>query len=172
MIVKKPAVPEYLRRLFDKYKYVLLLCVVGLVLILLPFGNSSPETQKTTTEDTDPVILLQDQLEDLFSEIEGVGRVRVLLTAKSGGETVYAYDESKNASKSDGSASSSSSMTLVTVNGSGSSPVVVRINAPAFSGAVVVCDGADSTKVQLNLTQALSSLTGITSDNIVIVKMK
>jgi hypothetical protein len=37
---------------------------------------------------------------------------------------------------------------------------------------VVVCEGADSTKVQLNLTEALCSLTGITSDNIVIVKMK
>ena len=174
MNLKKASAPEYLRRLFDKYKYVLLLCAVGLILILLPFGGkteSAAEAEESASEE-DPVLLLQSQLEALFSEVSGVGRVRVMLTAQSGGETVYAYDESKSASKSDGGASSSSSMTLVTVGGSEGDPVVVRVDAPLFSGAVVVCEGAESAKVRLALTEALRSLTGITADNIVIVKMK
>lgn len=172
MGAKKTVMPEYLRKFFDKYKYVLLLCAVGLVLILIPFGKPAASAPEKTAEKTESAADLQSRLEELFSQIEGVGRVRVLLTAKNDGETVYAYDQDKNASKSEGSASSSNSMTLVTVGGSGGEPVVVRVDAPVFTGAVVVCDGADNARVKLALTEALRSLTGVTSDNIVIVKMK
>ena len=40
------------------------------------------------------------------------------------------------------------------------------------SGAVVVCDGADSALVRLNVTNAVMSYTGLGSDKITIIKMK
>lgn len=39
-----------------------------------------------------------------------------------------------------------------------------------YVGAVVVCEGAGSASVRLQLTQAVSALTGLTSDKIAIVK--
>ena len=171
MEIKKGAAPAYLRRLFDKYKYVLLLAAVGAALLLFPAGGGSSAAAPAKDTAADGTAALQAQLETLLADIAGVGRVRVLLAAQTSGETVYAYDENKTASKSDGAASSGSTLTLVT-GGSGGQPVVVRTEAPEFSGAVVVCEGADSARVRLALTEAVGSLTGISADHIVIVKMK
>ena len=170
MELKKPAPPAYLRRLFDKYKYVLLLAAVGLALLLWPSAGKASQAAATPEAQTDAAKVMGQQLEQVFSEIKGVGSVRVLLTVRSGTETVYAYDQNKTASKSEGSASSGNTLTLVTAGGG--EPVVVRTEAPVFSGAVVVCEGAESAQVRLALTEAVRSLTGVTADNIVIVKMK
>lgn len=120
MEIKKGAVPAYLRRLFDKYKYVLLLAAVGAALLLLPAGGGSSAAAPAKGTAADGTAALQAQLETLLADIAGVGRVRVLLAAQTSGETVYAYDENKTASKSDGAASSGSTLTLVT-GGSGGS---------------------------------------------------
>lgn len=42
----------------------------------------------------------------------------------------------------------------------------------SVTGALVVCEGADSAKVRLELTRALGALTGLSSEKIAIVKGK
>lgn len=173
--VKSFRIPEYIRHWLDKYKYVLLVCVVGLALALMSFdGDEHIQQDTTASRDLDSQIrVLEENLESVFSSISGVGRVKVLLTVKSGYESVYAYDENKTANKSESSAASTSQSQLVTITGeTGKNPAVVRINSPVFMGAVVVCDGGDNAKVCLQLTQAIKSLTGITADSITISKMK
>jgi len=44
--------------------------------------------------------------------------------------------------------------------------------AIAAEGALVVCDGAERASVRLAVTQAVSSLTGLGSNKIAVVKMK
>ena len=41
-----------------------------------------------------------------------------------------------------------------------------------YQGIVIVCDGADSAAIQLQLTEAVRALTGISSDCISVLKMK
>ena len=43
----RPEMPAYLQKLFDKYKYILLVCLVGLVLLLWP--QSEPELRETAS---------------------------------------------------------------------------------------------------------------------------
>jgi len=169
-------IPEYLRQGFDKYKYVLLICTVGLILLLLPSGST--DTSHKHAEDATPDVCVQtaeleQQLEEMFQKMEGVGRAKVLLTVKSGYESVYAYDENKSANRSENAAASSLQSTLITVSENGSqTPITVKTNYPVFLGAVVVCDGGDNAKIRLELTEVIRSLTGITADNIQISKMK
>lgn len=169
-------IPEYLKHGLDKYKYVLLICTIGLVLLLLPFGgaDSQPELLEGTEPDAyKQTAQLEQQLENMFQHMEGVGRIEVLLTIKSGYEAVYAYDEAKSANKSQTGAASSLESTLITVSENGrQTPVTVKTNYPVFLGAVVICDGGDNAKIRLELTEAIRSLTGITADNIQISKMK
>jgi stage III sporulation protein AG len=67
----------------------------------------------------------------------------------------------------------SSKTELITVGtGNGETPIITQTLMPQYMGAVVVCEGADSPSVCLQLTEAVRSLTGITSDNIVISKMQ
>ena len=54
----------------------------------------------------------------------------------------------------------------------GEGPVIASVSGPEYQGAVIVCDGAESPQVRLELTEAVRSLTGISSDHIKISKMK
>ena len=166
---------EYLQHWFDKYKYPVLVCLVGLILLIWPKSTDTYEKKQTVTgtASIDQVAALERQMEDLFSNISGVGKVKVLLTVKSSTETVYAYDTDQSTTKRENEQLQSIKTELITVgSGSGEKPVITQTRMPRFLGAVVVCEGADNAKVCLQLTEAVRSLTGITSDNIVISKMQ
>lgn len=162
---------EYLRTALDKYKYVLITCLVGMALVCFPsFGGD--EENAETPENAD-VAALEQKLESILAEMSGVGRVKVVLTAKSSSQAVYAFNENKKISDSENGRSADQSASLVSVGSSGSQqPVKIRVDEPEYRGAFIVCDGGDSSKVRLEVTRAVSSLTGVSSDNIVISKMK
>lgn len=179
MKVPKPQLPEYIRLNFNKYKYVLLVCLAGLILAAWPSGRAGEQALPETSDAQAEVIqtpALEDSLEETLSHIEGVGRVRVMITLKSSSRSVYAYDtsssEKSSASDSSTELSSDREQTMVFSEGSERTPIAVRTEAPLYQGAVVVCDGADSASVRLALTEAVRAVTGISSDCISILKMK
>ena len=117
--------------------------------------------------------ILEERLEDILSQMSGAGRVKVMLTAKGSSRSLYAYNEDKSMSRSDGSQTSDIRSSLVCTGGSGSQqPVAVGTDGPEYRGALIVCDGADDPRIRLEMTQAVTSLTGIGADSIVISKMK
>lgn len=166
--------PEYIRSLADKYKYILLPALLGLLLLLWPAREpptvpEEPEELTLRVEVSD----LEGRLEETLSQIRGVGKVRVILTVKSGYETVYLFDQDRTLSETGSGYTDSRSTTLARQgSGSSSAPIVSKILYPAFQGALVVCQGADSDLVQLEVTEAVRALTGLAANNIVITKMK
>lgn len=147
-----------------KYKYVVLIALVGLVLILLPSsgGDSTDGVVKTSdTGITVPDFSLADEEERLcqtLAAIDGVGECRVLLSLRSGTSRELADDE-------DG--------TLVISSGSGTQEAVeLRYVYPEYLGATVVCTGADSANVRLDVTEAVKAFTGLQSNKITVIKMK
>ncbi len=169
--MKIPALPSYLKEVLDKYKYILLVCLVGVLLMIWPQNSQAPGEGETVTP-SEPQ-LLETRLQSLLEAMDGVGRARVLLTVAVSEETAYAYDRTESQNQSDGGGSRSRQTELVTVpKGSGQSPVPLYTAAPDYRGAVVVCDGAGSAAVRLAVTQVVQSLTGISADRIVISKMK
>ena len=176
-LINKLHLPEYICKLFDKYKYALLVCLAGIILALIPScgGNKAGINSSSvlnTASQSPETETLERELEGIFSKIEGVGRVNVKLTVKSGYQTVYAYDKQKSASRNGDVAESQADEKMVILSSDGTEiPVTERVDYPVFSGALVVCDGGDSAKVKLVLTEAVHSLTGITSDKIIISKM-
>ena len=59
---------------------------------------------------------------------------------------------------------------ILVLSGSGGEGVVdVHYEAPKFKGAVIVCDGAVSSKVKLDVLSAVSAFTGLTSREIQIL---
>ncbi len=166
-------IPAYLQRLFDKYKYVLLVCLAGVVLLLWP--------QKEEEQPAEPLPLAGEQsdqelelrIQELLESMEGVGQAKVVLTRENDGETDYVYDQTNSASRTESGGSSSRQSQLATLSeGGGQAPVELRRRAPSYRGAVVVCQGGGSASVRLAVTQAVQSLTGLPADRIVITKMK
>lgn len=164
----------YLKEHFDKYKYILIVCICGLALACFPSAERGDEEARDVESVlTADVSALEAQLEEALSAITGVGRVTVVLTAKSSSQAVYAYDEDKTVEQTETQRNADTRTSLVSV-GSGNSqqPVRLRTDEPEYRGALIVCQGGDSAVVRLEITRAVSALTGITSDNIVVAKMK
>lgn len=110
-----------------KYKYVIAVVLLGVLLMLLPSG-SRRETRSAASAEPETRGTVQSEMEATLAAFDGVGRLRLMLATD---------------------------------------PVTER-----WAGAVAVCEGAGSAAVRLQLTQAISALTGLPSDRIAIMKGK
>lgn len=173
--MRKIAIPEKVAAFAKKYRLLLLLVVLGVVLLLLPSGQTeqqelSVQTEVTDETDAEYVRALEARLSELLAQIEGVGQVNVLLTLQSGKQTHYKSDVTKH---TDGTQSSLEEKTVILSRGSAyDEAAVTAVSYPKFQGALIVCQGADRAAVQLAIVGAVSSLTGLSSDKIAVVKMK
>ena len=50
--------------------------------------------------------------------------------------------------------------------------LVRQVIPPKYLGAVIVCQGGDRASVQLSVVEAVSAVTGLTTDRITVLKMK
>ena len=78
---------QRINALFGKYKYPILVILVGLGLVLLPGKAETAPVQTAAQTAPDPG--LEERLEQILSGIAGAGQVRVLLTEETGRSTIY-----------------------------------------------------------------------------------
>ena len=149
---------KQLTRLAGEYKYVALILGVGLVLMLLPGKEEAPHPEP----EIPAVSSAQEQLEDILSQIQGVGKVRLLLTVAQGEQTIYLRD-------TDGTRQEA---VLVTGADRAQTGLVSQVLSPSYLGAVVVCQGGDQPGVRLAVVEAVCDATGLTADKISVLKMK
>ncbi len=147
-----------------KYRYIILLLLVGLLMMNLP--QSPEEEEGERTEQTPEVFSLQDALECILSKISGAGQVEVLLTQAEGEQILYQTDE--DISERD----TRQNTVLVTDNTRNETGLIRQVNPPIYLGAIVLCQGADNARVRLSIVEAVMSVTGLTSDHITVLKMK
>ena len=163
------SVTEKIRTLAGKYKFVLLILLAGILLMSLPEAREEPIKPDAPLPETGSRSK-SEELEEILSQIDGVGKVRVMLTEAAGSETIYQTDEDRNQS------SDAEDLRVETVIISGSDRtekgLVRTIVPPVYLGAIIVCQGGDSPVVRLSVIQAVSNVTGIGTDRITVVKMK
>lgn len=151
-----------------KYKFVILLAVVGIFLMLLPGEKTEPkEAESVTAPEVSDVAL---DLEAILSQIQGVGKVRVMITQAAGEQTIYAYDE--DSSDSGTGVSTHRDAVIITDDNRAETGLVLQIIPPIYQGAVVVCQGGDLPTVKLAVVDAVSAVTGLSADRITVLKMK
>lgn len=145
-----------------KFQYFLIILAVGVVVMLIP--SAETEKEEPITPEISIQSDLEGELEEILSQISGVGKTEVLLTEFSGSETIYQSDSGHNLSGSD---------TVILTDSNRSQYGLVRqVLAPVYKGAVVVCKGADSAGVRLAVVDAVMRATGLSSDCISVLKMK
>lgn len=153
-----------------KYRYALLVLVIGLVLMSLPEGQRKVSTISDTPKESHPADTMEQQLEDILSQIEGAGKVRVLLTRQTGERYTYQTDDDNT----EGTDSSSSRQNTVIITGSDRAQqgLIRQIDPPLYLGAVIVCQGADRASVRLAIVEAVTNATGLGADKVSVLKMK
>ena len=155
-----------------KYKYALLVLLIGIALALIPTGGkkqtaaAAADTRQAELSQLDDT---RQALRALLRQVEGAGEVDVLLSYSAGAEQVYQTDRESSRSGED---TQTKTAAVLQQNGSERTPVVRKTLYPVYQGAVVVCEGADRAAVRLAIVEAVASLTGLGSDKISVIKMK
>lgn len=159
--------------LLKKYRLAALVVLLGVVLMLLPTGGKAQTSGDggETLWETFSLEETEKRMAEVLGAIDGVGRVRIMLTLRASSTLRLAEDSSLSDSSS---GQTKQEKQVLTVNrGSGRQEVVVTQQLyPTYQGAVVVCEGAGSSSVRLAVVNAVSVLTGLSSDRISVVKWK
>ena len=193
------------RKWFKKDNLVILILAgVLLVIIALPTKDSgetetenfraeggapaaeSPENNAESMDTADSSEEYERQLEqrlrEILSQMEGVGKVRVMITLKSSRELVVEKEQpylrsSTNENDSQGgnrlvSQLESEDNTVYRTDGSVSEPYVVKTLPPQVEGVVVVAEGAGSGTVNRTIVEMVQALFGVEAHKVKVVKME
>lgn len=156
--------------LADEKKRVNLLVCLGLAGLLLlslsawiPESKDEPVQVQTGEQQISPdyARLLEERLQTLIAEVEGVGEVRVMVTLQGGQENVYATDVETTA---DGM--KTESHVLLSDEG-----LVETTRAPQVLGVAVVCEGGGTATVQNRVSTLVEALTGVGANHITVAPM-
>jgi len=152
----------------SRYKFVLLILCVGILLMTVPEKKQQPDAEPTAVVHA-PARDTASELTEILEQIRGVGKVRVMLTEAAGAQTIYQTDEDRS---QNGESSSVRLETVIISSGSGEQGLIQTVTPPVYLGAIVVCQGGADPSVRLAVTQAVSVITGIGTDRITVLKMK
>ena len=138
--------------------------------MLIPQTGKEPDPQPVQQVSCPDAIDLETRLETILCRMNGVGDVEVLLTLETGTSYQYQTDVQTHTKQEDAEVQKE---TVLASDGSGKQvPITVRTTYPTYQGALILCQGADSAAVRLDVTNAVSDLTGLGSDRISVIKMK
>ena len=152
-----------------KYKYAVIILLIGLFLLLLP-EKKTDQNQQTNNSLPTTHNLSAESLSEVLQLVEGAGRVQVLLSVASGEETLYQTNQDTSSSEDN---KNTKTETVIIVDADRKeSGLIKQVNPQKYLGAIVVCQGADSPSVRLAITQAVSRIIGLSADKICVLKMK
>lgn len=126
---------------------------------------------------------MENRLEEILFAMQGVGRVKVMITLASSGEKIVEKDiplERSNIVENDSTGGNRSTNemnsqeeTVYSTNASGDKvPYVIQENSAKVEGVSVVAQGGDDAVVQKNISEVIQALFGIEAHKIKVVKMK
>jgi stage III sporulation protein AG len=147
-----------------------LILLIGLLLMVLPGKREDKEKMVSESIVSDAKADPSKELAQILGRIQGVGKVEVLLTVKVGETTIYQTDEDISASENGSTVRKET--VIITGADRQQQALVTQILSPEYLGAVIVCQGGDSTQVRLAVVEAVSKATGLGADKITVLKMK
>jgi len=157
-------------QLLDKYKYVCIVLLIGMILIMLPGKKDLEETPIAENTIVTSTMSLEEKIEQILSCVKGAGRVKVLLSVGKGESSVYQTDSTY--SQNDGSTDSRTQTIIITDNNRNESGLLYQKNPPVYQGAIVLAQGADDPSVKLAIVEAIMDVTGLGADRISVLKMQ
>ena len=137
-----------IRELFRSDKKIKLIAAAGaLFLVLAVLSGLFAKPSKSASADIGADIAvteeaLEKRLCDILSRIEGIGKVKVMVTLDTAGEREYGR----------------------------SSDMIASVTAPSVRGVAVVCDGGNSVLIREKVTSAVMGVFGIGASHVSVTK--
>ncbi len=161
-------------------KNIILICVAVVALVILLISEFIT-TEQTEYKDTDNAAVyassyiknIEKELESLLSDIDGAGKVKVMVTLDSCYENVYAKSHSSKAEESEsGKQAEMTEEYIIVKQGSNNEEcLVIKVYEPAVKGVAVVAEGADDINVRSAITETVCALFDISTAKVSVEKM-
>ena len=175
---------------------MLLLAGICCLVIVFPMEKEEKETKKENNskatereqsisigrEETDYIRQLEKRLEDILSEVEQVGQVKVMITANRTVQKNVLQDEKNEWEQMTEADSAGGSRTSVSEKKEGttvfydiageSTPYILSETYPEITGVVVIAQGSGIGTVDLDILNAVQVLFDVPAHKIRIMKMK
>lgn len=122
---------------------------------------------------------MERRLKEILGDMQGVGKVEVMITLKDEGEQKVEKDRSRssqNTQEEDGTTVRSNTQQqsqeeTVYADGSGGEPFVTKEVVPSVEGVLVVAEGGGNAQVAKNISDAVLALFPVEVHKIKVVKM-
>lgn len=172
---------------------LVLLVLTGILLLVIAWPVSGDNNQAKLSElpadqtsasvkaTDDYTGAMEERLTAILENIDGAGKVQVMITLKSTAEQVIEKDESYSESHSTSDASGNGSNAVsdsvnrsestIYSSSSGGNPYVVKEIQPEIEGILVVAEGADNDTTINEITYAVQVLFDVPVHKIKVVKM-
>ena len=150
-----------------KLQYIVVGILSLIVLFVFCYNFTNDNEPKTSTSDqvSEYVYSLENRLSNALSKVDGAGEVSVVITVKSGNETVLATSTTVNETQS----GTERIETPLVINGK---TIIVKEKYPEITGVLIVAKGASNIYVMTKIQQATVSLLDINPNQIEILTMK
>lgn len=148
--------------------------------------NSAGKKLATTESNTNNKsesneVSLEERLENILSNINGVGNVKVFINYSESNETVAMYNENSKTSvteETDTSGgvrkveSTDSQKEIVYQENDGNKvPIIQKTIEPKIEGAIITAKGASNINIKTNIIQAVEAATGLATHKIQVFEM-
>ncbi len=177
-------------------KLIIILVVgIGFILISDFYSDlSGDKTEKTNTDttsvvesqetgDAEFVEEMENQLSLILSQIQGMGKVSIMITLKTGTEIITAKDETisdKTTNEKDkeggirtiNEQNTSDKVVFMNEQGGTSKPLVLKEINPEIKGVIIVAEGAKDPKLKLKLTEAVQTVLDVPAYRISVFSSK
>ena len=148
----------------------------GKQLAITQSSQSSNNSQKGTNSNN-----LEERLENILSNINGVGNVKVFINYSESSETVAMYNENSKTSVTEETDTSGgvrkveetdSQKEIVYQEEDGNKiPIVKKIIEPKIEGAIITAKGASDINIKTSIIQAVEAATGLATHKIQVFEM-
>lgn len=169
-----------------------LMIVAGIMLLVLSIPQKDTTEQKEEKEEqsvkgTDELEVyienMEERLTKVLEQVEGIGSVQVMITAKSSKEqivlkdTPYSRKETEETDSQGGTRDSteidSEESTVLEEQEDGSkNPYITMEMQPEIEGVLVIAKGAGDNKIIAEINEAVTALFSVPSHKIKVMKMK
>ena len=139
-------------------------------------------TEQTGTNIENQEYILKNELENILSNIDGAGKVQVMITYTESSTVQPMYNENITESTTEETDSSggvrtiaetdSSKEVVYTENNGEKVPITEKVTMPKVEGAIVLAEGANDANIKNNIILAVEAVTGLSTHKIQVFQLK
>lgn len=185
------------RKIENLVFFIVLLIITVVAINIIWNGNKNETNEKTnntskqlattnTVSQTNQIQSMEEtnletKLEEILSQIQGVGEVKVLLNYSESSEVVAMYNETSKTSNTEETDTSGGTRKIQETdtqkdiiyqedNGE-KTPITQKIVQPKIEGAIITAKGANQANVKTSIIQAVEAVTGLATHKIQVFEM-